>query len=564
MNTIEIWSWVNKLKLSQKEIISAEDLAKLLENFHLSSLDGLYEAFIPNIMWNLQKTNNIILKNWKNLTKEELLIFKNLNNINKKAKETTKSILTDMLKEFLPKSFKINKFINSLWNLWFVNKKTYEEFINTGKEWNKIWFEIYVLVANYIISYYLYLAKIEKYFSNIIDNNFLSVEIQNKIYELMQRNNYNISYEEEIHLRILLFIIATEIENIDNSWLVKEVFNNLNKFRIKIPESAFKKILKSKKYQDQYKNLGILPDQIWFLALFNDKGTLKLIAETLKNSNKIWKFNDRWILAKQHTNKDTLDNVLPFVNTEFIWNIDWKELPLGELSLRINPDSEIKEILNTTNKSLYKKIYKLVNKIDYLNHDIYKLSQDIKILRFFIDKNIISWITNLDKAVKEYLNRKIKEIKNKLFKQLEELFKENDIEYNENLLLGYIEFVINKVLVEKLNRVIIDIAWEYILDDIKSTSWYKKQKDWEKRKKLKILSKKFIKKLQNPSSDSLSVYTDKEIINEIYDKFKRKYKQVLSEARFFKQVIKNLRTFDEMLNEKRKKSDSLYNLLSKW
>jgi len=101
------------------------------------------------------------------------------------------------------------------------------------------------------------------------------------------------------------------------------------------------------------------------------------------------------------------------------------------------------------------------------------------------------------------------------------------------------------MLEKRLKEVTYDLTWEDIVNNIKETDSYKKNKN--KKKYLKRLKIKFIKKhLNNTSTDSLSNYSKE--IKKIYMEFKREYKKVFKDSIFY-QTCKKLKKTSKIKNE---------------
>jgi len=354
---------------------------------------------------------------------------------------------------------------------------------------------------------------------------------------------------EDKALRQILLLLWLNLDSKTFDTITK----NLKKGRIKTFDSAIKKLLKSWKYRDQFDKEWILWDQLWFACIFKDSKDLKEIAEVFQkmyeDGHIIWKFNDRWILNITHNNDDTLQEH-PFLNISFIIN-----LPLWEVSLRSPNDKLIKNIIsnykdNNNNQILFTD---LILWIDDLNHEIYKLSQDTKILRIiFIDNENINKWKNFNTSANKYIKDKIKKISIKIKNDIIKLSKEEDIKINfSDLDNNILEYIIYKLLEVKVWQVITDLAWEKVLEDIKNTQNYKNKKDIEKRWYLKRLSHHFSNQLDNESKNkkknSLSKYT-KEIQN-IFTKFKRERTKILKNAYFYKEIQWNKEALKNIIDQ---------------
>ena len=541
-------SYVNKLNTNIKpsNINKYIENSVILKEIFWNNFSDSFQDNIDFVKWAINKFK--LNKNTEDLNQNEKLILENLNNIHKQALETTKILFNDMIKWFVPKHITFNNWVKKLWN----NIPALEEnfYSNCSKQWENILKELYLLSFNYIISYYNWLWNIWIEFSKELSNKKqIQQNLQQKVNEIALKLNLTNSLED-IKLRQLLFLIWL---NLDNE-LFNKIVENIEKWRIKTFSSAIKKLLKSKKYRDQFNKEWILWDQLWFIWLFKNTNDLKNIAKELNKLYENWKmiskFNDRWILSKSHDNKDTLQKH-PFVNIWFIIN----NLSLWELSLRSPYDRLIKNIIWNFNKNNNRALLfkELILGVDDLNHEIYKLSQDIKILRIvFIDnKNIKQW-RNFNKSANKYITSKIEKIFTQIKTNINNLLNKEKININfSNLDDNLLKYIIYDFLEFKLKEVITDLAWENILEDIKKTKNYLDRKDTDKREYLKRLSLSFSKQLENEKEkkkkNSLSKYSQE--IQNIFKDFKRKRNDIKKTAYFYNEIQKNKDSLKEIINE---------------
>lgn len=483
------------------------------------------------ILKNLEYINLIITKYqiWgtTKLKEDELFLLQNIEEINKNALNITKKIYKDLFQYFIWKSFKLDdwiSYIRSFWKISFLNNDFYKK--ENKKTWQKIMINIYILAVNYIISYYKWLKK----FKDIkIENEIKKIDqdTKNLALSLLKKLKWIDSYEN-IYFNILLLLWKViDIE------LFKQIVDNIQEWRIKSFDSAIKKLLKSPKYCCEFDKNWILWDQIWFLAKFESSEKLKNIAWKLwklfqKWNQSIYKFNDRWVIFSNTSNKDTIKNIIPFVN---IWIISDSWL-IWEISLRYNEDEIIKEILDKYKKdnNIWDLIKHLINKIDYLNHKIYKLAQDIKIIRNFINEWIIK-NTYLKSNAHKYVQKRVNDIVKYIVSKLEKL----EPNIKDISIYPFVEYEIYKMLEQKLEDVIYELTYEKVVDDIKKSENYKKRKD--KNYYIEWLKIKFIKKHKNNNSiDSLNSYTEE--IKKIYAKFKREHKIIVQNSFFYNACLK--------------------------
>ncbi len=523
-----------------------------------------WEDSIPTLINNLTLVSSIInnYKEWgkESLNKNDLFLLENLKNINEQAINTAKNIAKDLFKDFLGKNSKINKskvFIETYWELPFLNENLY---INNNLEvWEKILLNIYILSINYIISYYKWLNEWSKEFICNIDKWF-DEEVQKitmNLWTTIDESHKNIKSKEQNAIRQILMLLWTKVDK----EVFKQIVNNIEKWRVKSFESSVKKLLKSQKYREQFEKNWILWDQIWFLAKFEWIDELKDIAKQIHEEFKKWdnidKFNDRWVITKSSTNSDTIEDMIPFVN---IW-IKSSSCALWEISLRYNEDNVINDIIEKywKDKDIWKILKNLIIKIDDLNHDIYKLSQDIKIIREFINEWIINNDTYTDKKAREFIIKSISIISNNIINKIKEYLK--NINEFKNINIDWsVELIVYEIFEEKLKWVIDDLTWENILENIKSTDSYKKSKD--KKAYLERLKIKFEKKYKNIwKKNPISSYWKD--IQDIYNKYEKAYKQALKRAVFYNNC-KKLKEASKNKNRKilERKKELYDNLLS--
>ena len=518
-----------------KYIDWSETINKLLS---FVDKDNEINSFKTTYLDNIDFLKTAIAKSSSILDKKEKVVLENLWEINKRSKESVKKLVEELFSHFLPKAFKVDDYLDTIKDNAFLCIECYEKVKNSWKIWERIVFDLYLVSVNYLISYYKYLANISKYVPKTIEK--MNIVLDKKVKELYSKLKLdNHSDIERLYIWQLLLVLINDLENNEGSFVVDSFIQHLDTWRVKTIDSAVKKLFKSSKYREQFYRIGILPDQIGMMFIYEDIWELKQIAsyfyEKSKKWNFVWKFNDRWVLEKQHENQDTIKWITPFVNTEIVWYLDWKELPFGELSLRMDTHNQISKIFENSNDD-FMLLHELISKIDFLNHEIYKLSQDIKVLRRFLINNDVIKSKNLNSSISKYLSFNIRQIRMMIERDLPWIFKL----YRRTLPINFssiIELIINNVLLDKLEWVIDDIAWESVLYKIKQTSWYNKLKDEDKRPYLKRLSTKFKKKIIHPTT-SLNQYSSD--IQRIFEDYKREYKKTRKTALFYKQVESNL------------------------
>ena len=545
-NTDTSFNKSEKIDLSNLNNINTEIKPSKINNYIENSII-LKEIFWNNFLNSFHDNIDLIkhsINNFKQtqdtskLKKNERILLENLENIQKKSLETTQILFDDIIKWFVPKNISVNSWSKKLWN----NIPVLEEdfYNNCSKPWENILKELYLLSFNYITSYYNWLWNIwDKFSKQIWQTTTLDKNLQQKVNEIALKLKLNNSLEENT-LRQLIFLIWLNLD----SKVFDNIIANLEKWRIKIFDSAIKKLLKSWKYREQFDKEWILWDQLWFACIFENKKDLENIAKSLNNLYKNWdfisKFNDRWILSKSHNNKDTLQEH-PFVNTWFIKN----NLPLWELSLRFPYDKLIKDIIwnykqNNNKQILFKD---LILSVDDLNHEIYKLSQDIKILRIiFIENEKRNQWRNFIKSTNKYITTKVENIFNQIKNNIIVLLKKENISISfSDIDNNILEYIIYELLESKVKGVITDLAWEKILQEIKKTHNYKIKKNIEKRDYLKRLSNSFSLQLDNETKNkkknSLSKYSQE--IQNIFKDFKRERKIILKNAFFYNEIQEN-------------------------
>lgn len=587
MNTTRWPEWwgldnldINKDNLVTPSLITnyISDSKTLQTLLNFNNEEKKINAFQNTFLDNIDFLKQAIQKDGDKLNKEEYIVLQNLEDINKKAKITTKKLIEDLFQDFLPKAFKIDNYLKKIQNNDFLYSDYYNK--STHSDWEQIASELYLLSINYMISYYRYIINISKCVPENANN--IDQELIDKIWQIFSKidlANYN-NTERNYIWQLLLVIIS----NLKSSWekgetIAESFIEHIKWLRIKTIDSSIKKLFKASKYCKQFNKLWILPDQIWMMFSYDDIWELRQVARYFKDSDElknIWKFNDRWILNSKHDNKDTIKGITPFANTEIVWEVNGKEVPLWELSIRMSSRNQISDIFKKNN-NIEPLLYELISKIDFLNHEIYKLSQDIKVLRklfvwkkyynykmidneikkeFKEDKEIIR-DTNLDKSVSLFLTKKIDLISQDIKQKLPWIF----AIYNKNLPKEnyvLIKLIINKVLKEKLEDVIQDIVWEKISIWIKLTSWYKNKKEEEKRKYLKTLSSKFKKKLEN-NETKLGNYSNE--IQDLFRDYKGLYKKIKKTALFYNQVNSNLSWIEKEIKLKDSSNKELYHIV---
>lgn len=524
------------LKNTNSEPKISEIITFLNDDIILSTFD---DSFKSTFIDNLKKiTENInIFISWWNLDNNNELLLKNIQEIHEEAVSTSKNIYNDLFKDFLPKSHtdeNWDKNINQYWKIAFLNKDFYKKDIS--KQWFEIMDSLYLLSINYLISYNVWLRDITKKFSEEISKEKqLDWDTQTEIYKIMWSIKVWNTLEDTT-LRDLLFLIWLKLDKN----IFYPILKNIKKWRLKTIESAIKKLLKSPKYRNQFNEEWILWDQLWFLVEFDSFDEIESVAKQIHEMSQksdvfVWKFNDRWIIKKDHTNKDTLTEH-PFVNIWFKNSIS-----LWEISLRFKNKDLIENLINQENINRYQIFQDLILKDDNLNHEIYKISQDIKVIRnIFIDNEDIKKWTNFSSSVSEYLENKIDLIYKNIKKWIQNIFIENNISFefqiNDEV---YIKKIILELLEEKIHNVINDIAWDFIIKDVKNTDQYKNQNNLDKRKYLKRISKIFEKNLNLWQNYKFWNYSDD--IKKIFQKYKRKYNYILKSAFFLKETKRRLK-----------------------
>jgi len=550
------------------------------EDFNISDVFKIKDSVIlnNNLLWNsfhATFTDNInyitnaisVYKSWWKLNKKQLSILNKINTIHQDAIHTTKELIDDLFKEFLPQNFKTENWISYIkkyGNLPFLDENLYKK-NSLSIQWNNIARDLYLLSVNYIISYYRWLENISENFTqSLTEKTTIDKKIQVEIQNILSSLKYNLD-NPQIFIQ-LLYVMNSSVDKT----IFTTIEQNIKVWRVKTFSSAIKKLLKSPKYRDQFLKEWILWDQIWLLCEFKDKKQLedivKKLYEEFEKWNNISKCNDRWIIEKKHDNKDTVKWINPFAN---IWIIK-DNISLWEISLRYKNNNIIKDIVKTykNNKNLQYFFKNLITKVDFLNHEIYKLSQDIKILReIIVDIWTLPKQTNYESRTKKYLEKKIKNMKSNITNHIQKIIKENNLNINikDSLDQNIIKYTIYEMLEEKIWLVIHDLAWEQVLSNIKYIKLYKKLKDTEKRDYLKRISLKFKHQIEYDKDkkwkNGLTNYSDN--IKNIYKKYKNIYNKTFKTAIFYKQVTKYKNTSSDTIKNQLETNEKLFKSFNK-
>lgn len=568
--------WINnKSYKEQIDISYLEDIKSL----HISKISWLKNSIILNknflwdsfhlIFWdNIQYITNAIsaYQSWwkNNLDKKQLYILKKIEHIHNQSLKVTEEIIDDLFKDFLAKNFKTKDGINYIkkyWKIPFLNEELYKE-NSLSIQWKNIAKDIYLLSVNYITSYYRWLDNISEMFTKSlkwktkIDKN-IQIKIQNIASSFSNRN----LKESWVFIIQLLYMIYSSV---DEKIFIK-IEENIKAWRVKTFSSSIKKLLKSSKYRDQFLKEWVLWDQLGFLCEFKTKKELKDIAKKLYKEYENWKniskFNDRWILKRKYDNKDTLEWLDSFLN---VW-IMKDNIPLWEISLRYEHNNIICNLVENYKKhnNIQSFFRELIMKIDNLNHEIYKLSQDIKILRqLIVDIWSLPKQINAESRANKYLKNKVEKIKGDILKHIDNIIKTHklDINIDDSLNNNIISYIIYDILKEKLWYVIHDLAWEKIVDEIKHTNSYKQLKDTEKIDYLERLSLKYQQQVdydkKNNWKKTLTNYSEE--IKKIYRKYKSNYSKIFKTAIFYKQTVKNKNTLEQNIKTQLKTLERLF------
>lgn len=445
-NIMDLW----KDTIERKSIIKNSIL--------ISKTPNIIQQFVDNfqdIMISAEKFKN----NPGEIRQEDRILLENIEHISKLSLDSAEHVYNELFTHFSWKNLKIEDFknrINSMWNIAFLNKSIYSINTESNSEQFLIFRDIYLFCVNYIFSKYKWFSEINRMHSSSDINNLIDWS-KNK-----SREKYIASekFEDQKYIEYILFMF-NEIVWKNN---FNELWKNFSWFRQKEIESAVIKILKDpEKRIEEIKKWWILWDQIWFAFNFENIGELKKIAESLKKElEKSWwkiKFNDRWVLSKNHGNKDTVKWIDPFVN---IWlTYDW--INIAEISLRQSEEISLKEISNTykENEDMSLLFRSLISRINSINHEVYKFSQNIKILRtFLVEHETLKWVINKSASVKKYIKEKKDLIVSEISKNIEGTDIEVDFKnFNTKLIL---ENVVLSILEEKTWSVITGIARDYI------------------------------------------------------------------------------------------------------
>ena len=589
LSIIKNLSYSIKNKLNQLNIWDVNEIIRT--NSYLLWDNSLWETVRSNFYlstFEIQKifnSNNEYIKLW---------ITWILRQVDKIAKDATHNLYNELFKFFIPNSVKLEKIL--LPNKTIFDNDFYLDFKKLNY-WEKLIKSLYVLTSIYQLSYVVWLVKINSKFKNILKTNPKIVlkhqkNIQNILTKLNISNNSEFEWKAISQLaNMISFAIPKDIFSI--------LEENLEAVRIKTFESSVLKLLKKNKYVNEYRRENILADQIWFLFRFKkfdnlqkiwkillteykvfeiidflietiwvdnaqiskkfkkerlDVDNLKLIlSEDISDNNKIYKiislyfpkyknhsifinkFNDRWVIWKKFDNKDTIDNIIPFLNTWYIF-VDKEisnNLQLWELSFRTNEDKIISDILqDKVLKTKREKLLVLISKIDSLNHWIYKISEEIKILRkLFVDDKIVRSKKNINSWSKKFLNDKLiqlnKDIKIKIKDRYDSISFDNDD----------IEYVVLKILGWKVHNVIKELAWEKTKENVIHNSVeYENLAYIEKKELLKKMWIQFLNALDKNKNNIVWLWKFNSLSNNAYRDFKHNYKIIKKTSIFYPEI----------------------------
>ena len=466
------------------------------------------------------------------------LLLKFIVEISDRASETVSYFCSDVFIDFFPKWFNYKKVIKDFSHEDYFDTKFYNfEELNDNEKLIK---NIYLMAIIYQFSYLVWLNKIDEIFKTRqgeIDFVWLQPFVKNTLWDKIEWG----SSLEKRYLYSLFYLLSLYFDKKD----LPKLAEHFTAGRIKTIYSSIFKILKSDKYLRQYDKELILADQIWFLFRFDesDKNIVPIIEkiqqEWLEWKTKKWflinKFNDRGVLTRNFDNTDTMENIIPFVNVWITIFNDNFQISLWELSFRTTPDKRLSEILSDykEHKNRVRLLEDLVRGIDELNHEIYKVSQEIKTSRkLFVDEKVLPKKRNISVSAENFLNRKIKYLIKDLTNRLSDYS-------NEKFTNKEKEYIVVKILWEKIEKVIHDLAWEKVVDKIKEESdTYNSKKDIEKKEYLKKLSEKYMKWVNKKKK-----YKDKYFIL-----YKQEYKKVLSTAIFYQYFAGKLAVLEKQVN----------------
>ena len=562
---------------------------EILENFEFKEAinDILNKQLVNNILDSsyLLNKRHVIGQVFENKFNDTLnfvfrnptpLILEALDRMEKQVWSTIEHIYEEELKYFFPKWNDIKDYISihKGKKIWLFDKDFYDFDVPDTKKLIK---SLYFFTAIYYISYFIWLGRIKEAFSNYFKNKKLDPT------NTPEFNKFSITLKEKLWNTDLTKYEENTLYNM--GWLLKGyldyeissiLLDHLAGARKKTLYSAMLKLLKSDKYLDQFDKEGILWDQLGFKVIFNEASKKKLVkvAQYFKEEEKksTWivnKFNDRGVLEINHDNKDTLTGIFPFVN---VWFLDEQNnLPLGELSLRYFSKMEIYNLL-LESKTAEEFIWKIIQKVDDLNHEIYKNSQQIKILRkLFVDQKILPRKRNLSISAKKFLKDKekqaIEDIKTNLKKLLNQLgmdFILEKIDLDSILQKQYLT-----ILKEKVYQVIKDLAWERTSPKIKETKSYLKLKDDEKKWWLRRLWKYFENSLDKERKE---IFKYSKEIQYIYKHiYIKEYNHIMDTNIFYGEIVSKLEKINKKItsnypitNEIKEKVINLKNKYNWW
>ncbi len=505
-----------------KEILSTFGNSILLSNWYRAFLDK-YESSVKSFV-----------ENFKSLNKNSyfsISLFRKLENIYIDTFQAVTLLYNNVFKFFFTKWFTTKAKKNLYFkNIFWENSYSWNNFKeiltqNFSDSEFQLLKDIYFMGFVYQINYLNWLIKIYRLYEKKlkdISTDKLSL-IQEISHEISDRTSedFNILFPQ-----IFCLLCDLDIEKIEiiKKYLVANRYKKL--------DSALFKILKKEKYFSQFIKESILADQYGILLYIDDLSILQDLAEYFKKlydnpgeDFKVNKYNDRWVIEKNHDNNETSKYILPFVN---IWLING-DVSLWEISCRLDYKVRLKEILDefSSKKKVNKLKFltRLVEEIDAFNHEIYKVSQEIKILRkLFLDKKVIPDKRNLKNSAEKFLNYKIKflidDLKDKLAQHnLGDKFRDDEI-----------KIVVVNHLYEQVKLAIMDLAWERFKPILKESNLYKSLSYNKKKEFLKKFSTKV----------STAVYKKNKQIkwywpegNKLYKEFVKIYNEIIDTSIFY-------------------------------
>jgi len=558
-----------------------DNLKEKLNKFDVSLLDnvkniGLFKNQLNGeIFINKLKDWIVFLKEFLNSIKFEQgfdwFILKKISKIDEEVFCAINQMYKEVFSFFLPKAVwkDIRKIKSS--SLLFLDVDFYNKKRTSNME---IVDSLYVIAASYYISYIQWLYKLKQSYNAFVNkNSHKYIKNQNLILSFLNKLNKKDENYWPLLAQITLFSSIFEEKDL------KLILQNLYQGRYKTLSSSILKLLKKPKYLSEFEKEGILADQYGFLVRFDNMKDLKIIASSLdekhwnyleemkkfdeysksrdfaklssffeENNNRVFvnKYNDRWVLKNTSTNTETSKKLIPFVNWWFSIFCKNNFFSLWEISCRFNYKVKLNEILDEYNnlkkaqKDKFKFITHLLEEIDEFDHEIYKTSQEIKILRkLFIDQEILPKKRNLRDSAMNFIDYKlsflVKDVKEKLKKE----------KININFSDEEIQYPILKRLKEQIEQVIFDLAWERVKEKIKQTEKYKNMQSFEKREYLKQLSSKIILAYK---AWKLKIRWSEE--NSFFQDFKREYKSVIKTAIFYSELSWKIAIIEATLSVK--------------